>query len=143
MMAGIGRRGRAALSGAALAGLAAGLRLPLSLPEAHGFALMLLCLEAAVCGGAAAASTAGFFGRDGSEGLFRGLWGGVVAAAMGLALFAAGAGLWLKTPNGAAALGLTEFAAAFPPLALAAGLMLHGLELFVLRMAPPRDAEGL
>jgi hypothetical protein len=143
MMAGIGRRGRAALGGAALAGVAASLCLPVALTEAHGFAVMLLCLEAAVCGGAAGASTAGFFGRDGVEGLFRGLWGGVVAGGMGLALFAAGAGLWLKTPGGDAALGLSEFAAAFPPLAVMAGLTLHGLELFVLRVAPPKESEGL
>ncbi len=144
MLAGIGRRGRAALCGGALAGAALTLCAP-GLPAGpHGGAVFaLLGLEAVICGAAAGAATAGHFGREGAGGAARALWGGVAAAALGLVLFGAGAGLWLKTETGAPVLGLADLARAFGPLALAAALLLQGVERLVLRVSAPRDAESL
>jgi hypothetical protein len=143
MMAGIGRRGRAALCGAAIAGVAAGAGVSGRLPEAHALVFALLWLEAVICGAAAGASTAGWYGREGVYGSVRAFWGGAVAAAMGLALFGGGAGLWLKAADGTAVVGLTDMAWAFPVLAVVAGFLLHGLELMALRKAALEDAESL
>ncbi len=120
----IGKRGRAALGGGALGATFACGALGTG---AAPLLATVATLEAAICGAAGGAAAARFFGGEGAAGAMKAVAGGVVAACVGLGLFAAGAALWLKRDM-AGMLGPEAMLEAFPLAALAAAALLHAVE---------------
>jgi hypothetical protein len=126
---------RAALGGGALGVAIVAARLG----DGAATASAPLVVEAAVCGAVAGGATARFYGAPGAAGAARALLGGLIGAALGLALFAAGASVWLKGAPRFEAEALVE---SYPAVALALAVALHALACAAERRRAAEDAEA-